>query len=223
MKKKKMNMPITTDLFTVRAKQVGLPPGSLIHVGKQKIERPIITVVDYDVERIETRQDISIEEARTFKETPSVSWINLSGIHDIALIEKFGHKFGIHNLALEDILNTQHRPKVEEMDGYVLIIVKMLFFDEQSQTIDSEQISLVLGPEYIITFQEREGDVFDGVRERLLRSNGRIRQRGTDYLAPDEDAHGFQHGLSRVRRSPGHDRDRAGHGRDRAQPRQGPN
>ena len=159
--------PLTSELFGVKAKEVGLPPGSLIHVGKQKIEKPVIGLIDYAQEHFDTRTDITIEDATAFKETESVSWINLSGIHDISLIERFGQRFGIHNLALEDILNTQHRPKVEEMDGYSLIILKMLFFDDATQTIDAEQISLILGPRYVLTFQEREGDVFDAVRGRL--------------------------------------------------------
>ena len=133
-------LPLTTEIFGVKAKEVGLPPGSLIHVGEQKIEKPVIGLVDYDQEHFDTRTDITIEEATTFKETESVSWVNLSGIHDISLIERFGQKFGIHNLALEDLLNTQHRPKVEEMEGYSLIILKILFFDDATQSIDAEQI-----------------------------------------------------------------------------------
>ena len=178
-----LNKPLSRELFQVKAKQIGLPPGTLIHVGKQKAERPIISLVDYDQENYQTRTDISIEEATAYKETETVSWINLSGIHDTRLIERFGQNYGIHNLALEDILNTQHRPKVEELEGYSLIILKMLFFDEEARSIETEQISLILGPRYVLTFQEREGDVFEGVRDRLQRSNGRIRQRGSDYLA----------------------------------------
>ncbi len=178
-----LKTPISAEMFGVKAKKVGLPPGTLVHVGKQKIEKPVISLVDYYQDYFDTRTDITIEEASSLKETETVSWINLSGIHDTSLLELFGQHFGIHNLALEDILNTQHRPKVEEMDDFSLIILKMLFFDEKNQTIDSEQISLILGQNYVLTFQEREGDVFDGVRERLQRSNGRIRQRGADYLA----------------------------------------
>jgi magnesium transporter len=175
--------PLTTELFGIKAKEVGLPPGSLVHVGTQKVEKPIISLVDYGPDHFDTRTDITIEEATACKETATVSWINLSGIHDISLIERFGQQFGIHNLALEDVLNTQHRPKVEEMEGYALIILKMLFFDDETQSIATEQISMILGPHYVLTFQEREGNVFKGVRERLQRSNGRIRQRGSDYLA----------------------------------------
>ena len=175
--------PISRKLFNVKAKEVGLPPGTLIHVGQKKAERPTVGVIDYGPQHFTTLNDIGVDEAGNFQKTDTVSWINLSGIHDIQIIEQIGQVFGIHPLALEDVLNTLHRPKVEEADGYALIIVKMLFFDETSLAIDSEQISLILGPHYVLSFQEREGDVFDGVRDRLQRSNGRIRQRGPDYLA----------------------------------------
>ena len=178
-----LKLPINTNLFRVKAKEVGLPPGTLVHVGEQKVETAVISLIDYGPERYETRSGITVEEAKTFMETDSVSWINLSGIHDVGLIEQFGLHFDIHPLALEDILNTHHRPKLEEMENYVLIILKMLRFDEASQSITTEQISLILGPQYVLTFQECEGDVFDGLRGRLQRSNGRIRQRGADYLA----------------------------------------
>lgn len=178
-----LKLPINRDTFHVKAKKVGLPPGTLIHVGKQKAERPIITLIDYDQSRFETLVDISVDQVAACKETSNVSWINLSGIHEISLLEDFGKHFDIHPLALEDILDTHHRPKLEEYDGYSLIILKMLFFNQESQSINTEQISLLLGRNYVISFQELEGDVFDGVRDRLQRSHGRIRQRGPDYLA----------------------------------------
>jgi magnesium transporter len=165
-----------------RAKKIGLAPGTLIHVGEQKVDRPVLDFFDYDPGKIEVQQDVSVEDCLVLKSSSSVSWINLNGIHDIPLLEKIGQSFDLHPLALEDILNTQHRPKIEEFEGYSLIILKMLDFDEQTEQINAEQISLVLTPHYVLSFQERPGDVFDGLRERLQRSNGRIRQRGTDYL-----------------------------------------
>ena len=178
-----LKIPINRELFQVKAKKVGLPPGSLIHVGKQKAEKPVINLIDYDPTHFETFTDISLDEVVPCRETASVSWINLSGIHDVKLIEEFGKRFDIHPLALEDILNTHHRPKLDEHEGFSLIILKMLFFDEETQTLETEQISLLLGQHYVISFQELEGDVFDSVRDRLQRSSGRIRQRGPDYLA----------------------------------------
>ncbi len=178
-----LKRPLRREMFQIKAKQVGLPPGTLIHVGTQKTERPVISLVDYAPDHFEIKTDISVQDAREHRDSPTVSWINLSGIHDTKVIEQFGQHFGLHPLALEDILNTQHRPKVEEMEGYSLLILKMLFFNDETQSIEVEQISLVLGPQFVLSFQEREGDVFDGVRDRLQRSNGRIRQRGSDYLA----------------------------------------
>jgi magnesium transporter len=180
---KDLTHQITKELFRVKAKPVGLSPGTLVHVGQKKTEKPAISLVDYSRDSYETLSDISIDEAVQYKETDTVSWINLSGIHEIDLIETLGKSFGIHNLALEDILNTHHRPKVEDIDHLSLIILKMLFFDDETLNIETEQVSLVLGPHFVLTFQEREGDVFNGVRERLQRSSGRIRQRGSDYLA----------------------------------------
>ncbi len=178
-----LKLPINRETFQIKAKEVGLPPGTLVHVGQQRTEKPVITLIDYAPEHFETFANITVDKAISFKETSTVSWINMSGIHDVSLLEGFGKHFDIHPLALEDILNTQHRPKLEEFDSYSLIILKMLFFDEQAQAIKTEQISLLLAADYVVSFQELEGDVFDGVRERLSRSNGRIRQRGTDYLA----------------------------------------
>jgi magnesium transporter len=175
--------PVNRDIFQFRAKKAGLPPGSLVHVGQQKIERPVISLIDYDLAVCEISNDITIDRVTTCKETDTVSWINLSGIHDTGLIDEFGKRFGIHPLALEDILNTHHRPKIDEYEGYTLIIIKMLFFDEENHAIRTEQVSVVLGSNYVLSFQESEGDVFDGVRDRLQRGNGKIRQRGPDYLA----------------------------------------
>jgi len=178
-----LKLPLNKAIFKVKAKEVGLPPGTLIHVGERKAEKPVISLVNYDQSLFETGTDLTVEEAMAFKETPTVSWINLSGIHDITIIEQFGLNFGIHPLALEDILNTQHRPKLEEFNDYSLIILKQLLFDDKTQTIQTEQVSLILGPHYLLSFQEIEEDVFGAVRSRLKRGNGRIRQRGPDYLA----------------------------------------
>ncbi len=152
-------------------------------MGKHKTEKPVISVIDYNQNFFEATSELSVENTKVFKETDTNSWINLIGIHDTALLEQFGKNFGIHPLALEDILNTQHRPKIEEFDDYILIILKMLFFNDEGQTIETEQVSLAFGQNYLLSFQEIEGDVFDRVRDRIKRSNGRIRQRGPDYLA----------------------------------------
>jgi magnesium transporter len=169
-------------LTHVKAKKVGLAPGTLIHVGEKKIEKPELTIINYGPDKMERLDDVSVAECAAFRETESVSWINLYGLHDIELVDRLGKTFQVHQLALEDVLNTSHRPKFEMYEDAALIILKMLTFDETENSINSEQFSFVLGPRYIISFQERHGDVFNGVRERLQRKSGRIRSRGPDYL-----------------------------------------
>lgn len=169
-------------MFRSRAKKIGLAPGTLVHVGEQKIAHPELTIIDYDESHITRQDDVTIDDCLPLRTTPTVSWINLYGLHDIGLIEKLGQGFEIDSLALEDILHTDHRPKFEERDDYTLVILKMLSFDEEEGRVISEQFSFILGAGYVLSFQERPGDVFSGVRERLNRKSGRIRSRGADYL-----------------------------------------
>jgi magnesium transporter len=166
-----------------KAKKVGLPPGTLVHVGDKKTEKVKITVIDYDESTLQERSLTKVEECYPFKETPTVTWINIDGIHDVNTIEKIGENYGIHSLLLEDIMHTEQRPKIEDFEGYIFLVLRMLSFDEKEHRIDTEQVSLVLGPNYVISFQEKEGDVFDQVRERIRNAKGRIRKMGADYLA----------------------------------------
>jgi hypothetical protein len=112
-----------------------------------------------------------------------VTWINIDGLHEVDVIEKMGKNFGLHPLVLEDIVHTEQRPKMEEFESYIFLVTKMLSYDEAENELKAEQFSLILGPNYIITFQERVGDVFEMVRERLRKGKGRIRKRPPDYLA----------------------------------------
>jgi magnesium transporter len=161
----------------------GLSPGALVYVGEKKAEKIRITVLDYDEEHLLERELENIEECFPFRETPTVTWININGIHEVEALEKIGEYFRIHALVLEDILNTHQRPKMEDFEDYVFLVVKMVCFDEQNHRIDSEQVSLIVGPNFVISFQEREGDVFDSVRDRIRKGKGRIRRMGPDYLA----------------------------------------
>jgi len=166
-----------------KAKKVGLPPGTLIHVGNKKTEQVKITVIDYDESALQEKKVTNVEECNPFKEKPTVTWINVDGIHDVNTIEKIGENYGIHPLLLEDIMHTEQRPKLEDFEDYIFLVLKMLSFDEKEHRVDTEQVSLVLGPNYVISFQEREGDVFDPVRERIRNAKGRVRKMGADYLA----------------------------------------
>ncbi|MCJ7693106.1 MAG: magnesium/cobalt transporter CorA, partial [Sedimentisphaerales bacterium] len=117
-----------------------------------------------------------------FKTTPTVTWINIDGLHDIQVIEKIGKNFDFHPLILEDILNTGQRPKFEDFENYIFIVLKMLTYDDDEETIKSEQVSMILGHNFVISFQEIQGDVFENIRERIRTAKGRIRKMSCDYL-----------------------------------------
>jgi magnesium transporter len=165
------------------AKTFGLPPGSLVHVGKKDSGRVKITVIDYNASDINEKALDAPEEAFPFLASPTVTWINIDGIHDTGIIKKIGEHFGLHPLTLEDIVFTNQRAKFESFDNYIYILLKMVYLAGDEDKIHTEQVSLVLGENYVLSFQEKEGDIFDVVRERLRASRGRIRKQGPDYLA----------------------------------------
>jgi magnesium transporter len=160
-----------------------MSPGTLVHVGEKKIDQAKISLFNYDEDRLEEKELKRIEESFTYKDTAPVTWINIDGLHDVKLIEKVGTRFEMHVLTMEDIVNTGQRPKVEDFEDYIYFVFKMLKFDETTSHITSEQVSLILGPHYLISFQETEGDVFNFVRERIRKGRVRIRKSGPDYLA----------------------------------------
>lgn len=164
-------------------RRVGLSPGTLRHIGQRRLETSRLELFSYTPERLEQRADLSVEACLEAIREPGQHWVNLVGIHDVALVEQLGSEVGLDALALEDVLNTGHRPKVESFDDSLLVILKMLAFDPASGCLVSEQISITLGRDLVISFQERPWDLFDGVRERLQTTRGRMRHRGADYLA----------------------------------------
>ena len=166
-----------------RSSKTGLPPGTLVHVGVRKVEKAKITIIDYDETHFEEKEVTTVEECLPFKDTPTVTWINIDGIHQVEVIEKIGKQFNLHPLVLEDILNTGQRPKVEDFEHYLYIVLKMLYYDDKDSETKAEQISLLVGSNFVISFQEQEGDVFNPIRERIRGSKGRIRKMGADYLA----------------------------------------
>jgi magnesium transporter len=170
-------------LFGKRAKEVGLPPGTLVHIGDRKVERTKITLIDYDEAQLQEKELETVDECFPFKDKPTVTWINIDGIHQVEIIEKIGRHFNIHPLILEDILNTGQRPKMEDFEDYIFVVVKMIYYDEKDNEIKAEQLSLLIGPNFVISLQEKEGDVFDPVRDRIRKAKGRIRKMKADYLA----------------------------------------
>lgn len=172
-----------TRFIKKRSAKKGLSPGSLVHIGEQKLEKTRISVFDYTRDKLEYEEFKSIEKVFKFKNSDSMCWINIDGLHDTDLIHKLGQHFDIHPLIQEDILNTDHRPKIEEFREYIFIVLKILNYKGHDKEIHTEQLSIVLGKNFVITFQERTGDVFDPIRERLKNPESRIRINGTDFLA----------------------------------------
>lgn len=161
----------------------GLAPGSLVFIGDKKLEHSRIRIIDFDTDTLLEQELQDIKQAGKYKGTNTITWINIDGLHDLDLIHKVGEVFDLHPLLLEDILNTGQRPKMEEFDNCLYIVLKMLRYDDQNEIIISEQLSLVLSDKFLITFQEQVGDVFEPVRERIRKKRGRIRVAGIDYLA----------------------------------------
>ncbi|MFH1061937.1 MAG: magnesium/cobalt transporter CorA [Candidatus Omnitrophota bacterium] len=165
------------------SKTAGLSPGALVHVGKIT-EQPVkITVIDYDKTSLTEKEIKNIEECFLFKDTATVTWINIDGLQDQGIIEKLGQHFNFHALVMEDILNTGQRPKYDDFDAHIFVVLKMIMFDEKAKEVVSEQVSIIFGENFVISFQETQGDVFDQIRERIRVNKGRLRKMGPDYLA----------------------------------------
>jgi len=142
-----------------------------------------LTVIKYDSADFQEKTVTDVEEACSFRNKSSVMWLNIDGVHQPEIIEQVGQSFGLHPLVAEDIASTGQRPKLEDFDDYIFIVLRMLRFDSAEDEAKTEQMSIILGRDFVISFQEREGDVFDNIRERLKSNKGRIRKLGTDYLA----------------------------------------
>jgi magnesium transporter len=165
-----------------RSEKAGLPPGTPMYVGHHPTEAARITLIHYSETELEEKEVEQIEECFPFKDKQTVNWINVDGLHT-GIIAQLGHYFGVSSLVLEDILNAHQRPKMEDFGNSIYIVLKMLHCEPNRKEIFSEQVSLVLGSNYVLSFQERVGDVFDPVRARLRNPKGHLRHAGPDYLA----------------------------------------
>lgn len=161
--------------------KAGMAPGTLVHIGEKKAEKVRIKLIEYSQDQFREQELENLGTTLPGHEAPLVSWLDVSGLHDMDIIERIGSEYALHPLILEDIVHTGQRPKIEEYDGLLFIVLKMLG-DGPDHTISEEQVSLVAGPNLLISFQEKEGDVFQGVRNRIRKGNPRIRRMGADYL-----------------------------------------
>ena len=168
-----------------RSVNKGMAPGSLVFIGNRKMEEPKMSLIDYTNEHFEEKplNKDNLTELEQYKNSNTVSWINIDGLHETELIGQIGEMFGIHPLLQEDILNTAQRAKFEDFEEYLFITLKMLSINRENKHLSTEQISFVIHKNFVLTFQEKEGDVFDAVRERIRTKRGKLRNVGNDYLA----------------------------------------
>jgi magnesium transporter len=168
-------------LVQKRSRKSGLPPGTLVHIGEKRAETVRISVFDYDEAHFQERTGVKPEEV-TAPGDAMVRWVDIGGIHRMDVLETFGKTFGLHPLLLEDIANTDQRPKLDDYGTYGYVVLKMLYEGDRRGDINVEQVSLVFGENFLLSFQENGGDVFQVIKERLRAGKGRLRHAGSDYL-----------------------------------------
>lgn len=176
-----------------RAKKAGQPPGTLVYTGEQKLVIPRITVTTYDADHCQ--EVTGTTAAACFPEqtapppvavtpTSGVTWVNVEGLRDVDLVNQVATRFKLHPLTVEDILNVEQRSKVEEFNDYVFVTLRMLLWNAKQSTFSVEQVSIVFGAGFLLSFQERDSGIFTLLKERLINKQAlRLRQQGSDYLA----------------------------------------
>jgi magnesium transporter len=167
-----------------KSHKAGLPPGTLIHVGELKSSISIVTVCGYDQDLYWEKKTDDVEECRALlEERAPVRWVNIDGLAGINLLQEIGGYFNLHQLTLEDILNTDQRPRQEPYNNYTYVVLKALNYNEEEKKVESEQVSLIIGSDYVFSISERETDIFESLRKRIAAGKGNIRKQGADYLA----------------------------------------
>jgi magnesium transporter len=177
------SLRVTRRLVRPHRKKPGSPPGTLVHTGERRVENARLHLIRYGPDGIEERDIASPVECLPSNDHGTVTWLDITGIHDAELLSQVGRLTGMHPLLLEDVMSTRQRPKQEEYEQHHFLVLRMLRFDSERNEVSEEQISVVVGTNYVISFQEAEGDVWEPVRERLRAGKGLIRNRGPDYLA----------------------------------------
>jgi len=169
-------------LWARASRKAGLPPGTPVHVGPERDEPVGVTAFAYGPDDLVERPVDDLDRCGEMRDGAPVVWTNVDGVHDVERVQQVGRAFGLHPLVVEDIVNTTQRPKAEEYDGTLFLVVRMLNWDDAAGGVRSEQVSFVLGRGFLLSFQEREGDVFGVIRERLRSGAGQVRKMGPDYL-----------------------------------------
>ena len=166
-----------------RSGKLGQAPGTVIFTGTRRIETTALTLIRYDESSMDESSGTTLSDVAGGLDLPGFKWLNVDGLHDADLISAIGERYGLHPLVLEDVASPGQRAKFEEYDGYTYVVARMLHYDAVKRHVEAEQVSLVITADTLISFQERPGDVFGAIRDRLRGSSGKIRTRGTGYLA----------------------------------------
>ena len=162
--------------------KTGLPPGSVVYTGVERSEKVTLSLINFDAGNCDEQHEILTDAVEGIEDKSFISWVNVNGIHDVKVIEQLGARIALHPLEMEGLADVSQRPKVEEYEGHLFIVLKMLHY-KGNEDLRIEQVSLVVGNTFVISFQEYAGDVFDPIRMRLRNGKGRIRKMGADYLA----------------------------------------
>src|SRR5665647_928606 len=166
-----------------RSVKSGLPAGSLIHIGEKKMEKVKIRLIDYSKDKYDELDIEEVSQCFPYKDDTSVTWINIDGLQDIKVLKELGGCFGFHPLIMEDILNTEQRPKVEEFADYIYVVLKMIDIDAKEKNLYFDQVSIIFGKNFVISFQEKPLKIYDPIIKRLKEENSLLREKGADFIA----------------------------------------
>lgn len=166
-----------------RSTKTGLPPGTLVHLGERKLDHARISLIDYGPDGLVEKQFESLADCQACTPTQPLQWLNVYGLHEPEVMAEVGRRFSLHPLVLEDILNTDQRPKLDEYGDYLFMVTRFFDYDAKTMDVTSEQVSIVIGRQFVLTFQEKPTGNFNPVRDRLRQDRGPIRRAGADYLA----------------------------------------
>lgn len=165
------------------SRAAGRPPAELVHIGKPRGERVRVVRIDYNAEQWQEREIEPVAAALARRETEGVTWIRIIGLHDLSIVARIGEHFGFHPLLLEDAVNTQQRPKLDDYGDHLFVVLKLLRYDAKNAELEAEQVSIVVAEGLVVSFEETQCREFDVVRDRIMAGAGRSRRSGADYLA----------------------------------------
>lgn len=166
-----------------RSQKSGLPPGTLVHIGEKSDRHIKLSLMEYDENTLVEEEDVSIEVCLKKIQTPIMTWIQVNGVSDPAIIASLGNHFHLHALILEDVLNTTQRAKLDTYQNQVFLVLRLLKYTADNHELKDEQVSIVFGPNYLISFVETHEDFFKPIKERMRQGNNRLRCQEPDYLA----------------------------------------